>query len=193
MGKTIPGMKETADKIVKDIDIKAIARKQRDKLNKLKEKQYGKEYTERMNRATQRYLNNEIDLEEYALYYNGNKAKAINGANKALEKEGYGYSQRQNKISELEEYNLYKRAKENPESIDPMTENSMDWEALEEKYASKYKSEKDTLNYVTVEERMREAGVQFASNNNLQAKANKVIDNIVKQKLAKQQAKKKKK
>lgn len=32
------------------------------------------------------------------------------------------------------EYELYKRAKENPESIDPMTENSTDWEALEKKY-----------------------------------------------------------
>ena len=32
------------------------------------------------------------------------------------------------------ERELYERAKNNPESIDPMTENSTDWEALEKKY-----------------------------------------------------------
>ena len=38
---------------------------------------------------------------------------------------------------EESEYELYKRAKEHPETIDPMTENSTDWEALEEKYGGK--------------------------------------------------------
>ena len=36
------------------------------------------------------------------------------------------------------EYDLYKRAKENPDSIDPMTENSTDWEALDKKYSQRY-------------------------------------------------------
>lgn len=40
------------------------------------------------------------------------------------------------------EYNLYKRAKENPDSIDPMTENSTDWEALDKKYGEKFKNDK---------------------------------------------------
>lgn len=40
------------------------------------------------------------------------------------------------------EYKLYKRAKENPDSIDPMTENSTDWEALDKKYSGRYKTEK---------------------------------------------------
>ena len=40
-----------------------------------------------------------------------------------------------------EEYELYKKAKVNPDSIDPMTENSTDWETLNEKYASRYNEE----------------------------------------------------
>lgn len=41
-----------------------------------------------------------------------------------------------------DEYELYKRAKENPDSIDAMTENSTDWEKLEEKYKDRYDTEK---------------------------------------------------
>lgn len=41
------------------------------------------------------------------------------------------------------EYELYKRAKERPETIDAMTENSTDWEALEEKYGKTYSLEKE--------------------------------------------------
>lgn len=37
------------------------------------------------------------------------------------------------------EFELYQRAKNNPDSIDPMTENSTDWEALEKKYGGKEK------------------------------------------------------
>ena len=41
------------------------------------------------------------------------------------------------------EYELYKRAKNNPDSIDPMTENSTDWKTLEKKYSQKYINELD--------------------------------------------------
>ena len=41
-----------------------------------------------------------------------------------------------------EEYKLYKRAIENPDSIDPMTEWSTDWEALDKKYNQKNETEK---------------------------------------------------
>lgn len=40
-----------------------------------------------------------------------------------------------------EEYELYKKAKENPDSIGPMTENSTDWESLDKKYSEKYNDE----------------------------------------------------
>lgn len=40
------------------------------------------------------------------------------------------------------ERELYERAKNNPESIDPMTENSTDWEALEKKYGKEEKIKK---------------------------------------------------
>ena len=40
-----------------------------------------------------------------------------------------------------DEYKLYKKAKENPDSIDPMTENSTDWEKLDKDYSSRYNKE----------------------------------------------------
>ena len=40
------------------------------------------------------------------------------------------------------EYELYKRAKDNPDSIDPMTENSTDWEELDKKFKDRYEKEK---------------------------------------------------
>lgn len=42
------------------------------------------------------------------------------------------------------EYNLYKQSKENPDSINPMTEWSTDWEALDEKYRDRYEKEKSS-------------------------------------------------
>ena len=42
------------------------------------------------------------------------------------------------------EYNLYKQSKENPDSINPMTEWSTDWEALDEKYKDRYEKEKSS-------------------------------------------------
>ena len=47
----------------------------------------------------------------------------------------------QKEENEAEEYELYKKAKEKPESIDPMTENSTDWEALDRKYRDRYEKE----------------------------------------------------
>lgn len=40
------------------------------------------------------------------------------------------------------DYELYKKAIDNPDSIDPMTENSTDWEELDKKYKDKYLKEK---------------------------------------------------
>lgn len=60
------------------------------------------------------------------------------------------YDEWQQRIKEQEknEYELYKRAIENPDSIDPMTENSTDWEALDKKYSGKYNNEKQYNEYV---------------------------------------------
>ena len=44
-------------------------------------------------------------------------------------------------IKSDKEYDLYKQAQENPDSIDPMTENSTDWGALDKKYSDRYKKE----------------------------------------------------
>ena len=48
---------------------------------------------------------------------------------------------RESQLKEQDEYELYKKAKENPDSIDPMTENSTDWETLDKKYKDKYEKE----------------------------------------------------
>lgn len=40
-----------------------------------------------------------------------------------------------------EEYELYKKARQDESSIDPMTENSTDWEALDRKYRDRYEKE----------------------------------------------------
>lgn len=50
------------------------------------------------------------------------------------------------KATVKDDYNLYKKAKENPDSIDPMTENSTDWEALDKKYSARYEKEQANTN-----------------------------------------------
>ena len=45
------------------------------------------------------------------------------------------------KAKEDDEYELYKKARENEDSIDPMTENSTDWEQLDKKYKERYEKE----------------------------------------------------
>ena len=53
-----------------------------------------------------------------------------------------GLSLGNDEIIGKDEYALYKKARENEDSIDPMTENSTDWEALDKKYRDKYEQEK---------------------------------------------------
>lgn len=48
-------------------------------------------------------------------------------------------------IKDKNDYELYKRAKLAPDSIDPMTENSTDWGALDKKYSERFKN--DPSNY----------------------------------------------
>lgn len=43
------------------------------------------------------------------------------------------------------EYELYKRARQDESSIDPMTENSTDWEELDRKYKDRYEKEKSSI------------------------------------------------
>lgn len=76
--------------------------------------------------------------------YLGNKSaqKYINKMDNEAAKRFLDKTKGTNKEKEKYEYELYKRAKENPESIDPMTENSTDWEALEKKYGKKYENER---------------------------------------------------
>ena len=45
------------------------------------------------------------------------------------------------KKKDNDEYELYKKAREDESSIDPMTENSTDWEALDKKYRDRYERE----------------------------------------------------
>ena len=71
-------------------------------------------------------------------------SEATKRYDKLMEKDGH--IERKYKIpTKNEEYELYKRAKENPDSIDPMTENSTDWEALDKKYSSRYDRENNPI------------------------------------------------
>jgi len=55
--------------------------------------------------------------------------------------ENLNYKVRSDYKKHNQEYELYKKAKERPNEIDPMTENSTDWEALDRKYKDYYKKE----------------------------------------------------
>lgn len=71
--------------------------------------------------------------------------------NKLKEESNNIKKQIDNVKQERYEYELYKRAKENPDSIDPMTENSTNWEALDKKYRDKYNSLSKVKNNRVVE------------------------------------------
>lgn len=84
------------------------------------------------------------DSEEYEKFlkrkYGTDKEEEIKDSNGKTD-----YKKLRNEFYEHQEYELYKRAKENPDSIDPMTENSTDWEALDKKYSQKYEYEKRSI------------------------------------------------
>ena len=58
-------------------------------------------------------------------------------------KESGKFNNMRKDVANNDEYELYKRAKENPDSIDPMTENSTDWEVLDKKYSGIYEKERN--------------------------------------------------
>lgn len=92
------------------------------------------QYIESLNNVSKMEYNGEITRDEYD--------EAIKNINKEYKNRKMGdkfYTRKDG----TKEYELYKRAKENPDSIDPMTENSTDWEALDKKYSGRYKKERD--------------------------------------------------
>lgn len=92
------------------------------------------QYIESLNNVSKMEYNGEITRDEYD--------EAIKNINKEYKNRKMGdkfYTRKDG----TKEYELYKRAKENPDSIDPMTENSTDWEALDKKYGNMYKNERD--------------------------------------------------
>lgn len=94
----------------------------RDYVKKLEEMKSVQKYNEEYKKLSDKYDAEEISHKEYNEKMDELKRKYLN-------------------ISQEEEYELYKKAKINPDSIDPMTENSTDWEALDRKYASRYNDE----------------------------------------------------
>ena len=67
----------------------------------------------------------------------------------SIRRNGEGFEEKDLKPSKSSsddyEYNLYKRAKEDPDSIDGMTEWSTNWEALDKKYKDRYDYEKKSI------------------------------------------------
>ena len=72
-----------------------------------------------------------------------------------------------------DEYKLYKKAMTHPESIDPMTENSTDWEALDKKYRDRFNKEVEQAN----EEVYNRSNVNGKINQAIREKANKSTNN----------------
>lgn len=80
-----------------------------------------------LNKISEMEYNNEINPDEYKEYISKIQKEYVE-KNKKTNNDDY-------------EYNLYKQAKENPDSINPMTENSTDWEALDKQYKDRFKKE----------------------------------------------------
>lgn len=93
------------------------------------------QYIESLNNVSKMEYNGEITRDEY-----DEAIKNINKEYKNRKMEDKFYTRKDG----TKEYELYKRAKENPDSIDPMTENSTDWEALDKKYSDRYEKERNT-------------------------------------------------
>ena len=84
-----------------------------------------------------------------------------------------------NRNSNDYEYNLYKRARQDENSIDPMTENSTDWEALDKKYRARYEDEEDKRNGKTLSDVYSYTDKQIDEGKNpLFNKKNSYWDNI---------------
>lgn len=66
------------------------------------------------------------------------------------------YDKKLKELEEEQEYELYKRAREDENSIDPMTENSTDWEALDKKYKDRYETEKQNSESKFLQKRKQE-------------------------------------
>ena len=91
-----------------------------------------KEYFEEaLNKISEMEYNNEINPDEYKEYIS--KIQKEYADKKKSEKTT-------NDTNEYE-YNLYKQAKENPDSINPMTEMSTDWEDLDKRFKDRYEKE----------------------------------------------------
>ena len=80
------------------------------------------------------------------------------------------------------EYNLYKQAKENPDSINPMTEWSTDWEDLDKRFKDRYEKENQKSDLMTAEqlkgkdrEEQKEINKQYLKEQNKLAKEKGLI------------------
>lgn len=114
-------------------------------------KESGKFKTQSKKGKTNKYIEKNKKLEEMKKMVNEQYEKDITdarmtGNDKLEESAKKSRTEQLRDIEKLQkenryEYNLYKQAMENPDSIDPMTENSTDWEALERKYGDRYKKE----------------------------------------------------
>lgn len=96
-----------------------------------------------LNKISEMEYNNEINPDEYKEYISKIQKEYVE-KNKKTNNDDY-------------EYNLYKQAKENPDSINPMTEWSTDWEDLDKRFKDRYAKENSKYKYSVDGQKITEA------------------------------------
>lgn len=155
-------------------------------------------YMPERTKAVSQYQNGEIDRNELMKRFDGNEQRM----KETFEQMGYTAPTKENidkankrheefmknlkgKDNDDYEYNLYKQAKENPDSINPMTEMSTDWEDLDKRFKDRYEKENQKSDLMTAEqlkgkdrEEQKEINKQYLKEQNkLVREKNKEDDN----------------
>ena len=96
-----------------------------------------KSFEQALNKISEMEYNNEISPDEYKEYISKIQKEYVDKKK----------SEKTTNDTDEYEYNLYKQAKENPDSINSMTEWSTDWEDLDKRFKDRY--EKDNQKWLT--------------------------------------------
>lgn len=122
-----------------------------------------KSFEKALNKISEMEYNNEINPDEYKEYISKIQKEYVE-KNKKTNNDDY-------------EYNLYKQAKENPDSINSMTEMSTDWEDLDKRFKDRYEKENQKSDLMTAEqlkgkdrEEQKEINKQYLKEQNKLAK-----------------------
>lgn len=106
--------------------------------------------------AIEKYRNGKAESEYIKKVASAKNDKELNEADKYYkEKTGKNWDS----DKEKHEYELYKRAREDENSIDPMTENSIDWKELDRKYKDRYEREQSSMKDINDLQKLAESSL----------------------------------